>query len=119
VARKIRPALVVVGPEKPLETGVSDALVQDGFHVAAPSKSAAQLETSKIFSKTFMTQAGIPTAPFSVCNSHEEAVAALQDWPVEEKGVVIKADGLAAGKGVVVTNDRHEALRTVHDFMIN
>lgn len=119
VARKVRPALVVVGPEKPLETGVSDALVQDGFHVAAPSKSAAQLETSKIFSKTFMTQAGIPTAPFRVCNSHEEAVAALQDWPVEEKGVVIKADGLAAGKGVVVTNDRHEALRTVHDFMIN
>jgi phosphoribosylamine--glycine ligase len=118
-AQRIKPDLIVVGPESVLEAGVSDALVKSGFLVSAPSRAAAQLETSKIFSKQFMTSVGIPTAPFTVCHSHDEAAAALRSWPVEKEGVVIKADGLATGKGVVVTHDRAEAETTLYDFMKN
>lgn len=111
--------LVVIGPETPLAAGVTDALEQNGFAVMGPAKAAAQLESSKIFAKEFMRDCNIPTAPFTVCDSHEDAIAALKDWPVEDKGIVIKADGLAAGKGVVVTNDRAEAKQTLFDFMVN
>lgn len=118
-AKQVKADLVIIGPEKPLEAGVSDALVAADFLVAAPSQAAARLETSKVFSKEFMLEQGIPTAPFVVCDTHGDAVAALKDWPVEEKGIVIKVDGLAAGKGVVVTHDRAEAEKTLHDFMVN
>jgi phosphoribosylamine--glycine ligase len=119
VAQKVRPDLIVVGPDRPPEAGVTDALEKAGFLVAAPSKAAARLETSKIFAKEFMKAEGIPTAAFTVCNSHDEAVAALKNWDIEKKGVVIKADGLAEGKGVVVTHDRAEALKTAHDFILD
>ncbi len=118
-ARENRPDLVVIGPEKPLADGVSDALEKEGFVVFGPSQAAARLESSKIFAKEFMTEFGIPTAPFKVCDDHISALAALKNWDVEGKGVVVKADGLAAGKGVVVTHDRAEAEKTVHDFMVN
>lgn len=118
-AQKLEPSLVVIGPEKPLEAGVSDALARASFLVAAPSKAAARLESSKIFSKSFMGANDIPTAPHIVCDTYDKAVAVLNDWSIEKRGVVIKADGLAAGKGVVVTHDRAEALRTAHDFMLN
>jgi phosphoribosylamine--glycine ligase len=118
-ARENNPALVVVGPEKPLEAGVVDALEKAGFFVPAPSQAAARLETSKIFSKKFMVEQGIPTALFSICYSYDEAASALAAWDIEKAGIVLKADGLAAGKGVVVTHDRHEALKTAHDFMLN
>ena len=111
--------LVVIGPEKPLEAGVSDALDAAGIPVMGPVKNAARLESSKIFAKEFMSEFGIPTAPFKVCDDHGAAVAALKEWDIEGAGVVIKADGLSAGKGVVVTNDRAEALQTLYDFMVN
>lgn len=111
--------LVVIGPEKPLEAGVADALNATGIPVMGPTKDGAKLESSKIFAKEFMSECGVPTAPFKVCGDHASAVAALKDWDVEGAGVVIKADGLSAGKGVVVTHDRAEAVQTLHDFMLD
>lgn len=119
LAEKIKPDLVIIGPEAPLAAGVPDALRAAGYKVAAPSKAAAQLESSKIFSKSFMMSHGIPTADFNIVMTPEEAARKIAQWDVENGGIVIKADGLAAGKGVVVTHDRTEALKTVHDFMEN
>jgi len=118
-AQQLKPDLIFIGPETPLEAGVVDVLEAAGFSVMGPRKAAAQLESSKIFSKEFMTEFGIPTAPFKVADSYEEAVVLCQKWDIEGKGIVIKADGLSAGKGVVVTHDRAEALKTLHDFMAN
>ncbi|MDE1153270.1 MAG: phosphoribosylamine--glycine ligase [Micavibrio sp.] len=111
--------LVVIGPEKPLDAGVVDALEARQIPVMGPRRAAAQLESSKIFAKEFMTSVGIPTAGYAVCDSHAAALEALKGWNVDGEGVVIKADGLAAGKGVVVTHDRAEAERTAYDFMVN
>ena len=118
VAHNIKPDLIVVGPEKPMSEGVVDQLEAAGFIVLGPSKAAAQLESSKIFSKDFMTLENISTARAIVCNSYDQAMAMLEKWNMVN-GIVIKADGLAAGKGVVVTNDRAEAETTLHDFMRN
>ncbi|MBI1216677.1 MAG: phosphoribosylamine--glycine ligase [Alphaproteobacteria bacterium] len=118
-AEELKPALTVIGPEKPLAAGVSDALAEKGFAVFGPSSAAARLENSKIFAKEFMTRHGIPTAGFTICEGIEAARAALSGWNVEAEGVVIKADGLAAGKGVVVTDERNMAETTLHDFMAN
>ncbi len=118
-AKSLKIDLVVVGPEKPLEAGATDKLEAAGIPVMGPSKAAAQLESSKIFAKNFMRGVNIPTANFTVCDSHEDAIAALSGWDIEGKGIVIKADGLSAGKGVVVTNDRKEAVQTLFDFMVN
>lgn len=111
--------LVVIGPENPLEAGVADALNAAGIPVMGPTRDGAKLESSKIFAKEFMSEFGIPTAPFKVCEDYSAAVAALKEWDIEGAGVVIKADGLSAGKGVVVTNDRAEAVQTLYDFMVN
>ncbi len=118
IARDIKADLVVVGPEKPMSEGVVDRLEEAGFAVLGPSKAAAQLETSKIFSKNFMNEAGIATAKAVACDCYDHALTILEKWEVA-KGVVIKADGLAAGKGVVVTHDRPEAEKTLFDFMRN
>jgi phosphoribosylamine--glycine ligase len=118
-AQSLKPDFVFVGPDNPLEAGVVDVLEDAGFLTLGPRKSAARLESSKIFAKEFMAAEGIPTAKFTVCNSHDEAVKALESWPIEENGVVIKADGLSVGKGVVVTRDRAEAIKTAHDFILN
>jgi phosphoribosylamine--glycine ligase len=118
-AQELKPGLVMVGPEKPLAAGVVDALEKAGFLVLGPSKAAAQLESSKIFAKEFMTEFGIPTAPYKICDSASDALAALAGWDVAGRGVVLKADGLSAGKGVVVTHDRAQAEKTVDDFMLN
>jgi phosphoribosylamine--glycine ligase len=118
-ARNLKPDLIVIGPETPLAVGVVDALESAGFFVMGPRQAAALLESSKIFAKEFMTAFKIPTAPFKVCQTHADAVTALQQWDIEHKGIVLKADGLSAGKGVVVTHDRAEALKTVHDFMVD
>jgi len=114
-----KPDLVIIGPEAPMAAGISDALSQAGFAVAAPSKAAAQLESSKIFSKSFMARHNIPTASFTACPDYESARGIIAAWPIEEKGIVLKADGLAAGKGVVVTHDRATAEKTLYDFMQN
>ncbi|HEY4615716.1 MAG TPA: phosphoribosylamine--glycine ligase [Citricoccus sp.] len=99
--------LVVVGPEAPLAAGVSDALREAGFTVFGPSRAAAELEASKSFAKDVMAQAGVPTAASHACATEEEAAAALDEFGAP---YVVKDDGLAAGKGVVVTADRQEAL---------
>lgn len=119
VARAVKADLVVVGPEKPLSEGVVDLLEAAGFVVFGPGSKAALLESSKIFAKEFMAEVGIPTADFTVCNNYEAALIALKAWDVEGQGAVVKADGLASGKGVVVTHDRKEALQAIHDFMVN
>jgi phosphoribosylamine--glycine ligase len=118
-AQSLKIDLVMVGPEKPLAAGVVDTLEKAGIPVLGPIKAAARLESSKIFAKEFMTEFGVPTAAFKVCDTYAQAVETLKLWPVEAKGIVIKADGLAAGKGVVVTHDRAEAEKTLHDFMLN
>jgi phosphoribosylamine--glycine ligase len=99
--------LVVVGPEAPLVAGVADAVRAAGIAAFGPSGAAAQLEGSKAFAKEVMEAAGVPTARAFVCTTAEEAAAALD---VLGAPYVVKDDGLAAGKGVVVTEDRAEAL---------
>ncbi|MBI5624588.1 MAG: phosphoribosylamine--glycine ligase [Elusimicrobia bacterium] len=106
--------LVVVGPEAPLEAGVADALRAAGVPVFGPGKAAARLETSKAFAKDFMTRHGVPTARHQTFSSAAEARDALRSWA---SGVVVKADGLAQGKGVAVCADRAEALKAVSEFM--
>lgn len=104
--------LVVVGPEQPLAEGLADSLREEGIDVFGPSQQAAQLETSKGFSKDFMQRHGVPTAPYKRFGASEHdaarSYAAGHDLPV-----VIKYDGLAAGKGVVVALTREEALEAV------
>jgi len=109
--------LVVIGPEAPLTEGIVDLLSEHSIHAFGPSKAAAKLEGSKIFSKIFMKENSIPTASFEVYDSFSAASEGLNNWPVEKKGIVIKVDGLAGGKGVVVTKDRQEAEQALFDFM--
>jgi phosphoribosylamine--glycine ligase len=99
--------LVVIGPEAPLVAGVADAVVDRGIACFGPSAEAAQLEGSKAFAKSVMEAAGVPTARAFVCTTPEEAAAALDEFGPP---YVVKDDGLAAGKGVVVTSDRDAAL---------
>ena len=99
--------LVVVGPEAPLVAGVADAVRAAGIACFGPSREAAQLEGSKAFAKEVMEAAGVPTAAARVCTTDEEAAAALDELGAP---YVVKDDGLAAGKGVVVTDDREAAL---------
>jgi phosphoribosylamine--glycine ligase len=107
LARSTAPALVVVGPEAPLVAGLGDALRARGIACFGPSRRAAMLEGSKSFAKQVMIAAGIPTARARTCTSEDEAAAALAEFGPP---FVVKADGLAAGKGVVVTEDRAAAL---------
>lgn len=107
LARDLGVDLVVVGPEAPLAAGVSDALRQAGLAVFGPSQAAARLESSKAFAKEVMAAADVPTAGARVCTTEAEAAAALDEFGAPH---VVKDDGLAAGKGVVVTADRAEAL---------
>ena len=107
LAKKLAVDLVVVGPEVPLVNGVADVLRDAGFAVFGPSKAAAQLEGSKDFAKGVMRDAGVPTARSCTCTEQSEIEAALDAFGAP---YVVKDDGLAAGKGVVVTNDRHIAL---------
>jgi len=101
--------LVVVGPEAPLVAGVVDALATAGIAAFGPSAKAARLEGSKAFAKEFMVRHGIATAPFVVCDDVVAADRAVDRFLAEDGRVVLKADGLAAGKGVLVTARRDEA----------
>jgi len=107
LARSLAPGLVVVGPEAPLVAGLADALAEAGIACFGPGREAAMLEGSKSFAKQVMTAAGIPTARARTCTSEGEAVAALAEFGPP---FVVKADGLAGGKGVVVTGDLGAAL---------
>ncbi|MDO4239399.1 phosphoribosylamine--glycine ligase [Micrococcus sp.] len=107
LARGLGTDLVVVGPEAPLAAGVADALREAGIAVFGPSRAAAQLEASKSFAKEVMAAAGVPTAGARTCTTAAEVEAALDAFGAPH---VVKDDGLAAGKGVVVTSDRAAAL---------
>ena len=106
LAVREQPELVVVGPEAPLALGLVDALQQRGIRAFGPTQAAAQLEASKAFAKRFMQRHTIPTASYAVCGSRAEAAASLELFP---GAVVVKADGLHAGKGVLLCADRAEA----------
>jgi len=112
LARGIGADLVVIGPEAPLVAGVADALGAAGIACFGPAAAAAEIEGSKSFAKQVMTAAGIPTAAARTCATEDEAQAALDAFGPP---YVVKADGLAAGKGVVVTRDRAAALRHAAD----
>jgi phosphoribosylamine--glycine ligase len=101
-----RPALTVVGPELPLSLGLVDELERRGLRVFGPTQAAARLETSKSFAKDFMQRHAIPTAAYAVCRSLEDV---RRELPRFSASVVVKADGLAAGKGVVLCNSHAEA----------
>jgi len=118
-ARLHQIALVIIGPEKPLSQGIVDYLENQDIRVIGPKQEAAKLESSKIFAKKFMIDHHIPTADFEFYDNYEIALEALSHWEIETKGIVIKADELASGKGVVVTHDRKEAQKTLYDFMMN
>lgn len=107
LAKKLAIDLVVIGPEKPLVNGVADALARAKIPCFGPSKAAAQLEGSKDFAKKVMSDAGVPTARSATCKNKAEIERALEQFGAP---YVVKHDGLAAGKGVVVTNDRGAAI---------
>jgi phosphoribosylamine--glycine ligase len=106
----------VVGPELPLSLGLADRFIDDGRLLFGPTAAAARLESSKAFAKAFMARHGVPTARFRICQSLDEARESIRR---DEFGVpvVLKADGLAAGKGVVIAEDRAAADRAVVDAM--
>jgi phosphoribosylamine--glycine ligase len=106
VAQAERPSLTVVGPELPLSLGLVDELTRLGFRVFGPTQAAARLETSKAFAKEFMQRHEIPTAAHAICTTLDEIRRELPRFAVP---VVVKADGLAAGKGVVICNTHREA----------
>ncbi|MGA8575891.1 MAG: phosphoribosylamine--glycine ligase [Candidatus Cybelea sp.] len=105
--------LAVLGPETAIAAGVGDRLRDAGIAVFGPNRSGGRLESSKIFAKRFMERHGIPTARASVAHSLEGAQKALDEW---KGAVVVKADGLAAGKGVVVTPDAESARTLLHEW---
>jgi phosphoribosylamine--glycine ligase len=114
VAEQVRPDLTVVGPELPLTLGVVDEFTRRGWPVFGPTKAAAQLEASKSFAKEFLQRHRIPTAHYAICDSVEEVRAALAHFHVP---VVVKADGLAAGKGVVIAASKEEAARAAAEML--
>lgn len=108
--------LAVLGPETAIAAGVGDRLRESGVATFGPNRSAGRLESSKVFSKRFMERHGVPTASAVVVHSHDAAKKALDEWG---GAVVIKADGLAAGKGVVVTPDPAAARAVIADWYGN
>jgi phosphoribosylamine---glycine ligase len=114
LGEQLRPDLTVVGPELPLTLGVVDEFTRRGWPVFGPTKAAAQLEASKSFAKEFLQRHRIPTAHYAICDSVEEVRAALTHFHVP---VVVKADGLAAGKGVVIAATKEEAARAAAEML--
>jgi phosphoribosylamine---glycine ligase len=112
-ARDVSPDLVVVGPEAPLVAGVVDSLTGAKIRCFGPNSDAARLEGSKAFCKEVMVAAGVPTAAYSVVKTPEEGMEAVTDYPV-----VIKADGLAAGKGVIIAENEAEARAALEDLLV-
>jgi phosphoribosylamine---glycine ligase len=106
LATRLQPDLTVVGPELPLQLGVVDEFNRRGWPIFGPTKAAAQLESSKSFAKEFLQRHHIPTAPYAICDSIEQVRSALAHFHAP---VVVKADGLAAGKGVIIADSKEEA----------
>lgn len=114
LAAQLRPDLTVVGPELPLQLGVVDEFTKRGWPVFGPTRAAAQLETSKSFAKEFMQRHRIPTAHYAICSSRDEVKAALSRFSAP---LVVKADGLAAGKGVVMCSSKDEAMTAASEML--
>ena len=114
LANQLRPDLTVVGPELPLQIGVVDEFTRRGWPVFGPTRAAAQLETSKSFAKEFMQRHRIPTAHYAICSSMNDVKAALARFGAS---VVVKADGLAAGKGVVMCKNKDEATTAAGEML--
>jgi phosphoribosylamine--glycine ligase len=114
VAKQQAADLVIVGPEAPLVAGVVDALRDQGIDAFGPDREGARLEGSKVFSKEFMARHGIPTAGFEVFDDPDVAVRYIEQ---AKRPLVVKADGLAAGKGVIVASDAGEAIAGVDHIM--
>jgi phosphoribosylamine---glycine ligase len=113
--------LTFVGPEAPLAAGMVDRFTERGLPIVGPGSAAARLEASKIFAKDFMARHQIPTAVYRVAESPQQAIEFLRSgvFGPAESAVVIKADGLAAGKGVVVAGDPAEAEKAIEDLMVH
>jgi phosphoribosylamine--glycine ligase len=111
--------LTIVGSEAPLAVGIVDEFERRGLAIAGASRAAARLESSKAFAKDFMSHYGVPTAHYQIANSVTEAHRILEsgEFGGEDASVVIKADGLAAGKGVIVASSRSEATSAVNVLM--
>ena len=109
--------LTVVGPEQPLVDGLTDVFTARGLAVFGPSRAAAQLEGSKVYAKKFMERHQIPTARFRVIDRPEDAIAVITGGEFSYP-IVIKADGLAAGKGVIIAADETEARQAIDDLMV-
>lgn len=111
--------LTVVGPEAPLANGIVDEFQNSGLKIVGPSQAAARLESSKAFAKDFMRRNAIPTADYVIANSSDEALRAVQSGRFGDASapIVIKADGLAAGKGVIVAASRSEAEAAVNELL--
>src|SRR5437588_8135464 len=117
-AEESRIDLTMVGPEAPLATGIVDDFEQRGLRIVGPGREAARLESSKAFAKDFMRRHHVPTARYRITSSPNEAITILQsgEFGGKEAPVVVKADGLAAGKGVVVAPSRSEAVHAVKEL---
>ncbi len=114
LAARLQPDVTVVGPELPLSLGVVDEFTKRGFPIFGPTRAAARLESSKGFAKEFMQRHQIPTAHYAVCTSTAEVRDALAHFHAP---VVVKADGLAAGKGVVIAATKEEATRVAGEML--
>ncbi|BCG57287.1 phosphoribosylamine--glycine ligase [Paenibacillus sp. URB8-2] len=115
-AKEKEVGLVVVGPDDPLAAGIVDVLEGEGLKVFGPRKNAAEIEGSKAFMKDLLHKYNIPTAAYRKFSDHSEALAYLREQPLP---IVIKADGLAAGKGVTVAYSREEAEKALEDMMVS
>jgi phosphoribosylamine--glycine ligase len=108
-----QPGLTIVGPELPLSLGIVDALEGEGLRVFGPTQAAARLESSKAFAKRFLQRHNVPTAKYAVCTSAAELEKAIDKF---HPPIVVKADGLAAGKGVLICQTRNNAVEAAHDL---
>jgi len=114
LANRIQPDLTIVGPELPLMLGLVDEFTRRGWRTFGPTQAAAQLETSKSFAKEFLQRHHIPTAHYAICDSSEQVRDAL---PHFHAPIVVKADGLAAGKGVVIAKSKDEASTVANEML--
>jgi phosphoribosylamine--glycine ligase len=114
LAHRVEPDLTIVGPELPLTLGIVDEFERRGLRIFGPNQKAAHLEGSKVFAKEFMQRCHIPTAHFAICRSERELREAL---PLFKAPIVVKADGLAAGKGVVIARTQEEAGKVAADML--
>jgi len=115
LATRLKPDLTIVGPEAPLCAGLVNALEAQGLRAFGPTREAALLEGSKVFAKEFMARHNIPTAPFAVFDSASDAERSVE---THAGPVVVKADGLCAGKGVVVCDDRAQAKAAIRRMLV-